>query len=264
MSAPGDESPLWVLDLDGVIWTGSEPVPGSAEAVAELRDGGAKVVFATNNSFSTEQQQVDKLASFGIDAVGSVVSSAMAGASLISPGERVFVFGGPGVVEAVTQAGGELVDGFEQGGVGQGDRVPDAVLVGLDWDLSYDRLRSAVQAVRAGARFIATNTDSTYPTEKGLYPGAGALVAAVQRSTDVDPVVAGKPYQPMADLIRERFGREGIVVGDRADTDGAFARTLGFEFGLVFSGVLGPGDLPTDPMPDHTADDLLGLVRQSR
>lgn len=253
MSEP---APLWVLDLDGVIWTGSEPIEGSADAVAALRRHGAEVVFATNNSFSTEQQQVDKLGSFGIDATDSVVSSAMAGASLVGAGERVFVFGGPGVREAVTLAGAELVEGYAQG-----DDVPDAVLVGLDWDLSYDRLRSAVQAVRAGARFIATNTDSTYPTERGLYPGAGALVAAVQRSTDVEPVVAGKPHQPMADLIRSRFGTNGIVVGDRADTDGAFARTLGFEFGLVFSGVLSASDLPTDPMPERTAEDLLALVR---
>ncbi len=237
---------------------GSEPIAGSAEAVAKLRDAGATVVFATNNSFSTEAQQVEKLGSFGIDAVDSVVSSAMAGASLVHEGERVFVFGGPGVVEAVAARGAIIVDGFVVG-----DEPPDAVLVGLDWDLSYDRLRAAVQAIHAGARFIATNTDSTYPTEVGLYPGAGSIVAAVERSTGISPTVAGKPDQPMADLIRDRFGTDGVMVGDRADTDGAFARTLGFEFALVFSGVLSESDLPTDPMPDRTAVDLRSLVKES-
>ncbi len=245
----------WALDLDGVLWTGKEPIAGSSEAVSLLRDAGHDVIFVTNNSFATIDEQESKLASFGIEANGHVVSSAQAGASLVEPGQRVFVLGGPGIVEAVLARGGEVItDGVKAG-------VADAVLVGLDWELTYHRLLDASQHVREGARFIATNNDSSYPTENGLYPGAGALVAAVAVASNQTPTVAGKPHSPIADLVRHRFGSEGIMVGDRADTDGLFARSVGYRFGLVFSGVTSIDDLPLDPTPDVTADDLLSLVR---
>ncbi len=248
---------VWALDLDGVIWTGKMPIVGAAEAVQLLRHVGHKVVFATNNAFSTESMQIEKLAGFGIDATDSVVSSAMAGASMISPDERVLVLGGPGAVEAVTERGASVTDGFTQG-----DSVPDSVVVGLDWDLSYDRLRGAVQAILGGARFIATNDDSTYPTENGLYPGAGAIVGAVQAATEVPPMVCGKPHQPMADLVTERFGTEGVMVGDRPETDGLFAQALGFKFELVLSGVTTQADLPVEPTPASVHSDLLALVSE--
>lgn len=243
----------WALDLDGVLWTGKDPIEGAAGAISTLRAGGRTVVFVTNNSFSPIRQQEEKLASFGIPAEGAVISSAQAGASLVEAGEKVFVFGGPGVVEAVEARGAELLTA---------DRAEhaDAVIVGLDWDLSYDRLRASVQAVLAGARFIATNTDTTYPHENGLYPGAGALVAAVRTATGAEPVVAGKPEAPVAALVKARYGDDGIMVGDRPETDGAFARTLGYQFGLVFSGITQPDDLPVDPMPDLVAADLSALV----
>ncbi len=243
----------WALDLDGVLWTGKDPIAGAAEAVGALRASGRTVVFVTNNSFSPIAQQEAKLASFGIPAEGAVISSAQAGASLVKAGERVFVFGGPGLIEAVEDRGASLV-GAEQA------VEADAVIVGLDWDLSYDRLRAAVQAILGGARFIATNTDTTYPHENGIYPGAGALVAAVRTATGVEPLVAGKPEAPVAALVTARYGDDGIMVGDRPETDGAFARTLGYQFGLVFSGITQPADLPIDPVPDVVAADLLAMV----
>ena len=118
-----------------------------------------------------------------------------------------------------------------------------------------------MQAVLGGARFIATNTDATYPTERGLFPGAGAIVSAVATATGIEPLVAGKPEEPGAALVRDRFGSEGIMVGDRPETDGDFARTLGYRFGLVFSGVTQPEDLPISPTPDVMADNLEALVR---
>ncbi|MEZ5341660.1 MAG: HAD-IIA family hydrolase [Acidimicrobiales bacterium] len=244
----------WALDLDGVLWTGKDPIAGSADAVSLLRQAGHDVIFVTNNSFATIAEQEAKLASFGIEAAGHVVSSAQAGASLVEAGERVYVLGGPGVVEAVEARGAVVVDtGVDAG-------VVDAVLVGLDWGLTYHRLLHASQHVREGARFVATNADSSYPTEHGLYPGAGSLVAAVAVASGGTPVVAGKPHAPIAELVKHRFGTEGIMVGDRADTDGRFARSVGYRFGLVFSGVMSRADLPTDPMPDVTADDLYSLV----
>lgn len=251
----------WGLDLDGVIWSGIEPIAGSAAAVAQLRSAGHSVVFVTNNSFATIAQQEAKLGSFGIDATGAVISSAQAAASLVSEGERVLVLGGPGVVEALEARSIDVV-AVEEIVDGQAAVVAaavDAVIVGLDWQLDYHRLSAAVQAILAGARFIATNTDSTYPSERGLLPGAGAIVAAVAAATGVTPTVAGKPEQPAADLVRARYGTRGIMVGDRPETDGAFAVSLGYDFGLVLSGVT------TDPAgvvppPDVVGADLAALV----
>lgn len=245
----------WALDLDGVMWTGRVPIDGSADAVTRLLDAGHEVVFVTNNSFATRAEQEDKLASFGVDAAGRVLSSAMAGAAQCAPGEQIYVLGGPGIVEAVTERGATVVDRYVED-----DAVPDAVLVGLDWHLSYERLRGAVQAVLAGARFVATNRDAVYPTEHGFYPGAGALVAAVAAATDVEPTVAGKPERGLATLVVERFGSDGIMVGDRPDTDGLFAGNCGYEFGLVLSGVTAEADLPVTPAPSRIAPDLRSLV----
>ncbi len=245
----------WALDLDGVIWTGTEPIPGSAKAVARLLDAGHEVVFVTNNAASTIEQQEAKLAAFGIDAKGRVTTSSMGAAALVTPGDRVLCMGGPGVSEAATNRGCLVVEEYRSG-----DIVPEAVLVGLDPKLSYDRLRGAVQAVLAGARFIATNTDPTYPTERGLFPGAGAIVGAVAAATERDPEVGGKPHQPQAELVRNKYGSDGVMVGDRPETDGLFARSLGYRFLLVLSGVTSEGDLPTDPVADDVGADLATLV----
>ena len=241
----------WVLDLDGVIWLGGDPVPGGAEAVALLRAAGETVVFVTNNASARVVEQEAKLAGMGIGAAGAVVTSAQAGASLLTPGERVFVIGGPGLQEEVARRGCRLVDG----------PGCDVVISGLDRDLTYDALRTATLAIRAGARWVLTNEDVTFPTPHGLEPGAGAIGAALHAATGAEPVVAGKPHQPMAALVRERLGPDGIVVGDRPDTDGAFAGALGYRFALVLTGVTRREDLPVHPSPALVAEDLLALVR---
>ena len=248
----------WVLDLDGVVWLGTEPIAGAAEAVARLRAAGETVLFATNNSSVVVAEQEAKLAGVGIAAEGGLVTSAMAGAALVEPGQRVLVCGGPGVVEALEERGAVPV---------RVETDVDAVMVGFHRDFDYERLRLAAEAVRRGARFIATNDDATYPTPEGPIPGGGAIVAAIAYAVGRPPEVAGKPYRPMADLVRTRAGESSrnsgnIMVGDRPDTDGAFAVTLGFGFGLVLSGVTGPDDLPVDPTPDLVAPDLAALVTQ--
>jgi HAD superfamily hydrolase (TIGR01450 family) len=240
----------WVLDLDGVLWLGTEAIPGAPEAVAALRAAGEDVVFCTNNSSQSVETVEAKLSSFGIPPEGGVVTSAMAGATLVEPGERVLVVGGPGVVEAVEARGAEAVR----------DGEADAVMVGFDLGFDYQRLTAAYVAIREGARFIATNDDPTYPTPLGPIPGGGAMVASIAYAAGVTPVVAGKPNEPMAALVRSRLGPAGTMVGDRPDTDGRFARTLGYRWALVLSGVTRHADLPVDPEPDVVADDLAALV----
>jgi 4-nitrophenyl phosphatase len=183
----------------------------------------------------------------------------LAAAVLLSPGEGVLVGGGPGIAVAIDDAGAVAVT-YEEADAG----APiDVVLVGFDRRFDWDRMRIASTAVRdGGARFIATNTDATYPTETGLVPGAGSIVAGIATAAGVRPVVAGKPEAPMARLLVQRCGADGIVVGDRADTDGDLARACGWRFGLVLSGVTAPADLPVEPVPDIVAADLATLVDQ--
>ncbi|MGH9214009.1 MAG: HAD-IIA family hydrolase [Acidimicrobiales bacterium] len=254
---------MWVLDLDGVVWLGERALEGAADAVAELRAGGHQVVFATNNSSPVVGEQEAKLARLGIPARGDVVTSATAAAALVAAGERVLVCGGPGMVEAMEARGAEVVDATiaARAGATLVDAV-DAVAVGFDPYFDYERLTASYRAVRAGARFIASNDDPTYPTPEGPIPGGGAIVASVERATGVTPVVAGKPHRPMAELILSRAdgGEAGIMVGDRPSTDGEFATTLGFRFALVLTGVTSQDDLPVSPSPDLVAEDLATLV----
>jgi 4-nitrophenyl phosphatase len=241
----------WLLDLDGVVWLSGVPIPGSVAAVARLRATGARVVFVTNNSAARVAEQEERLAAIGIPAQGDVLTSAAAAAGLLQPGSTALVCAGPGVDEALGRRGVATVR----------EGPADAVVVGFHRDFDFERLRAASSAVRAGATLIGTNADATYPTPEGEIPGGGAILAAVAYAASVTPTVAGKPFAPMADAVRELVG-DGphVMVGDRPSTDGAFARNLGATFALVLSGVTKPADLPVDPSPDVVGADLAAVV----
>ncbi len=252
--------PVWVIDLDGVIWRGDTSVPGSAAAVARLQKQGYTVVFATNNAALTPAAFDQRLADHGIDSGGKVVTSSQAAATLITRGETVYPIGGPGLRAALTEAGAVIVDD-PLAQLEQGNKV-DTVACGITPEFDYAMLRSATRSVLAGARLIATNTDSSFPASDGIDPGNGALVAAIETATGCRAEVAGKPHLPIAELIRNRWGRHGICVGDRPETDGAFAVELGYTFALVLSGVTGPDDLPTNPEPALVEADLASLTER--
>jgi glycerol-1-phosphatase len=233
--------PAIVLDLDGVLWLGDEPLPGAAEAVARFRSAGLEVGFMTNNSSLPVAGYVEKLGSFGVKAdPGEVLTSALATAELLAadlpPGSKVLACSGPGVVEALEARGFEVVDAGPA----------DAVVVGWHRTFDFDRLDRASSAIRAGARFVATNLDATYPAPEGLLPGNGSLVAAVATAAGRQPEVAGKPEPPTIALVRHRFGERGIIAGDRPSTDGALAAGLGWPFALVVSAATLSGDESED------------------
>lgn len=234
-----------------MVWRGTETVPGSPDAVARLRAAGIPIAFVTNSAQRTPAQVAEKLAHHGIpDAEREVITAAMAAATLVRAGERVLAVGTDGVRHALADAGVEIVH----------DGPADAVVMGIDQTFDYDAMTRAMHAIDGGARFIATNTDSTFPTADGLVPGNGALVASVATATGRVPEVAGKPHEPIAALVRARLGADGVMVGDRPETDGLFAAAVGYRFGLVFSGVTQRADLPVEPTPDHTAADLATMV----
>ena len=206
-----------VCDLDGVLWTGARPIPGAAEAVGRLRADGRRVAFLTNNSSRVIDDVRDQLRAMGV-ATGraDVLSSAQAAASVLAgdlaAGARVLVSGGPGVVEALEQAGLRPVANDE---TFTGDVA--AVVCGMDRAFDFARLDRASAAVRAGARFVATNTDPTFPGADRITPGAGALVAAIATAAGREPEVAGKPAAPTvaldtrpARLDRRHRGRPAV------------------------------------------------------
>ncbi|MEX1134816.1 MAG: HAD-IIA family hydrolase [Acidimicrobiia bacterium] len=224
-----------ICDIDGVIYRGDRLLPGSDLALRRLRDAGVTVHFATNNSAKsplTVSEKITRVTGVDIEPE-SIVTSSQAAVGLLGddPGP-VMVLGSEGIVAALSEAGIGLTED---------PSVAKALLVGLDFDLTFERLTRAADAVRFGARFIATNTDPTFPVADGLLPGGGAIVAAVRATTGVEPEVAGKPNAPMRALLRAKGIRDAWVIGDRVDTDIALARAEpDWTSILVLTGVTGP------------------------
>lgn len=243
------------------MWRGALPIDGSVDAANRLVRAGHDVIFCTNHAESPniKTSRLEELGVLG----PQVVTSAEAAAHLCGEGRRALVMGEPGLVEVVRGAGIVATDVADLDGDGPVPIV-DVVIVGAS--SNWDRARTGLvaDAIRDGARFIATNDDPTYPYSGAfgprLLPGAGALVAAVETTSGVASVVAGKPNQPAADLVLERYGPVDLVVGDRDDTDGDFARRLGARFALVLSGATTVDSVPRDPAPDLVADDLGAVV----
>jgi 4-nitrophenyl phosphatase len=237
-------SPKVVLcDLDGVVWLAHQPIPGSVNAIASLRKAGIRVVFVTNNSFSTYEEQVAALGSIGIPAEGDIVTSAMSAATAMKSGWRVLVCGGRGLIEEVGRVTKDVVVAYnEPMAAGRFD----AVVVGFHREFNYQVLTDALTAIRGGAVLIGSNDDPTYPTPNGPIPGGGSILAAIEKASGVTPTVTGKPYGPMATLVRELCGEvapeEMVMIGDRSDTDGGFAKAIGARFAMVLSGVMDTAD----------------------
>ena len=241
----------WIVDLDGVVWLAQEPIAGSAEAVARLRQAGVRVLFATNNALPTRRELVAQLDAVGIVATPEdLVTSAEAAASMLVAGSTAVVCADGGVIEALGEAGIAVVP----------EGPADAVVVGLTRRFDFAMLATAVSAVRGGARLIGTNEDATYPTPAGLLPGAGALLAAVATAAQVAPEVAGKPHDALVGLLRRRAADATVVVGDRPSTDGALAGRLAVPFALVRSGVTAPGDPVAEAEVAIDAADLAAVA----
>jgi HAD superfamily hydrolase (TIGR01450 family) len=230
-----------LFDLDGVIYLGPAAVDGAPEAVGDLQRHGVRVGFVTNNAARTPSAVADQLRGFGIECDPSdVVTSAQAGARELferfGAGARVLAVGGEGLRLALDELGLIMVD--------SADDDPVAVIQGYDPKLTWEMITEAALAIERGAAWIATNTDSTRPTERGLVPGNGAAVAAVRTAVEVEPVVAGKPYRPlMIETIRRLESARPIFVGDRIDTDVAGAGNVDIDSMLVLTGAHGPVQL---------------------
>jgi 4-nitrophenyl phosphatase len=235
--SPAERYGAFLFDLDGVLYRGDHALPGAAETVAALRGLGRGVVFLTNNSSRTPEQVAERLRGMDIPAEPrDVVTSAQATLGLLDGVGSAFVIGEAGVRLALEEAGVELPEAPE--------RV-DAVVVGWDREVTYEKLRRASVLVAQGARFVATNIDASYPAPGGeLWPGAGALAAVIETTTGRRPEVVGKPARPMFDAALERAGtRDALMVGDRVETDAMGAVAAGIDAAVVFSGAASPATL---------------------
>ena len=256
---------LVIFDLDGVIYRGDEPVPGARELVAWLHERGAVVRFATNNSMVTRAGYVERLGRMGIrTGVEEIVTSTSATVEHLRRHEpdvrSVLAVGADGMRDELVTAGLEVTMAAELSppmvAGGPLARVYDAVIIGLDPELDYQRLAVAMTAVAAGARLIATNADTRYPTAAGFLPGAGSIVAAVATATGVTPEVIGKPEPAMFRAILEASGvdaAEAVVIGDNPDADILGAHRAGCAGILVLTGVADAAlaaQLEGDRVPD--------------
>ena len=265
MSAIIDGYDAALFDLDGVVYLGPEAVPGAADGLKRLRDRGTRIGFVTNNAARPPETVAEHLRELGIEAgTEDVVTSAQAGARLLAErfgaGAKILVVGGTGVTVALAESG--LV------GVRSADDEPVAVIQGYGADLTWEQLNEAAIAIQRGAYWLATNTDPTRPTDRGIVPGNGAAVAAVRTAVDVEPEVAGKPYPPLiTETLRRIDADHAIFVGDRFDTDIAGAVAVGLDSLFVLSGscgvedllAAGPGERPT-----HLGFDLNALLDPPR
>ncbi|MDQ2884212.1 MAG: HAD-IIA family hydrolase [Actinomycetota bacterium] len=246
-----------LLDLDGTVLRGSETVPEAPDVVNELRQAGCAVQFVTNNASRSPAEIAEHLTALGLPTAGAqVVTSAQAAvallASQLAADAAVLVVGADALVAEVRSAGLRPVTAASDD--------PVAVVQGHSPDTGWARLAEACLVIRGGAMWVACNVDRTLPTERGLLPGNGAMVAALQVATDREPTVAGKPERALLNTAMERVGaRRPLVVGDRLDTDIAGARAAELDSLLVLSGVADPAALlaaPPEQRPSHLGADL--------
>ncbi len=250
-----------LLDLDGVVYLGSGPVPGAAEALREAASRGMRLAFVTNNAARTPAAIAAHLTRLGVPAAaGDVVTSGQAAARLLArqlpPGAPVLVVGGNGLRIALRERGLRPVSAAAE--------RPAAVVQGFSPDLSYALLAEGALAVARGALFVAANADVTLPTARGAEMGNGSLVQAIVTATGRQPVVAGKPETPLhAEAVDRTGAKLPLVVGDRLDTDIEGAVRAGADSMVVLTGVSSPADVvlaPASRRPSYLAAGLAGLL----
>ncbi|MDD5320708.1 MAG: HAD-IIA family hydrolase [Methylococcales bacterium] len=259
-----------IIDMDGVLWHGVQPLPGLTDFFQTLRERQIRFILATNNASLTPLQYVTKLAQMGVTvAQNQILTSGIATAlylsKLVNPAEtRVFVVGEDGATQPLVEQGFTLTELYEVNNSNNGTakKGADIVVCGKDQTLTWDKLATATLNIRAGAKFIGTNADTTLPTEHGITHGNGAILAALEVATGVTPTIIGKPepiiYQQALALLGVEPA-ETVAIGDRLETDILGAVRTGIRSIMVLTGVSTEDDLkeadyqPTWVMPDIRA-----------
>ncbi len=251
-----------IIDMDGVIWKSDAPIGDLAAIFGRVRERGLRFVFATNNSSKTPEQYVARLKEFGVEAepwqiVTSSQGAAHAVAQKFPRGTKVFMIGEDGIQKALEERGFEVLSV---------DDAPQAevVVMGIDRGINFQKASEAALLVRKGIPFYATNPDKTFPTPRGEIPGAGAWLSVITTATNIQPVIAGKPFPFLMELSLEKLGTkkdETLVIGDRLETDIAAGQAAGCLTALVLSGVSTKEQAENwKPKIDMIAEDLAALI----
>ncbi|ACZ41960.1 HAD-superfamily hydrolase, subfamily IIA [Thermobaculum terrenum ATCC BAA-798] len=250
----------FLIDLDGVIYRGNTLLPGSKEFLEKISSAGYPYALVTNNSTRTPKQVAEKLHGLGIRVdENRIVTSAIATAKWLCKqapsGARVMVVGAAGLFEAIFTPENRFVPDWDN---------PEWVVAGTDFDITYNKLKMACLAIQKGANFVATNLDTTYPSEEGLIPGAGALLGVITAVTGKKPIVIGKPEPNLYRIALDFLPPDGevIVIGDRLDTDIEAGKRLGFTTVLVLTGVSTQKDIiASQCKPDYVFNNLYDLLQ---
>lgn len=249
-----------ISDMDGVLWQGDMALPGLSEFFEWLNVRGIPYMLATNNSSKTRADYVNKLAALGVRDVPQerIVTSGTATAAYLlahyPTDTPIHVFGSDSLRYVVREAGYRITE----------DDDARVVVAGLDWQLTYEKLRRAAYLIRKGADFIGTNPDTTYPTPDGPVPGTGSLIAAISAATGRQPVIMGKPYPPMYEaalLALDVPAEHALMIGDRLDTDIYGAAALGLQTALVLTGISTRADINGDAQPTAVFAGLPDLLK---
>lgn len=244
----------YLIDLDGTMYRGNEKIESAIRFVNKLSSHRIPYLFVTNNSSKTPKQVAETLSNFGVPAIPEqVITSSLATARYISQkseGASVFMIGEIGLEQALNQKGLLLVN----------EQNADYVVIGIDREITYEKLAKACLAIRNGATFISTNADKAIPTERGLIPGNGAMTAVISTSTGVEPTFIGKPERIIIEQALELLGvsrNEAIMIGDNYDTDIRAGMNAEIDTLLVYTGVTKKVDLQyVSHQPTHTVQSL--------
>lgn len=249
-----------LFDMDGVLYRGAQPLPGVNELLAFLEAHGIGYASITNNASLTPQQFAAKVQQMGLKlAADRIMTSSVATnvylRSVAPRGTSVYAIGMNGLIEPLFGDGYFTLD----------EQAPAYVVVGVDFEVTYAKLRAACLAIRAGAGFIGTNPDKTFPAEDGIVPGCGALLAALEAATDQKPMIIGKPEPGMfiaALALLEAQAPTTLIIGDRYDTDILGGASAGLRTAMVLTGVSSAADVEHEPIqPDAIFADLPALQR---
>ncbi len=264
-----------IIDMDGVLWHGTQAIPGLVEFFQTLDELQIRYILATNNASLTPQQYVTKLAKMGVTvAQNQILTSGIATALYLSeqvdPAQtRVFVVGEDGATQPLLERGFTLTGLYEVNNSDEpAQKGADFVVCGKDETLTWAKLATATLNIRAGAKFIGTNADTTLPTEHGITHGNGAILAALEVATDITPTIIGKPepiiYQQALTLLGTS-PEETVALGDRLETDILGAVRTGIRSIMVLTGVSSVADLKdSDYQPTWVLPDIRAVTRALR
>ncbi len=257
-----------IVDMDGVLWNDSEPIGDLPRIFASLETQGLQWICATNNATKTPQEFENKLRSFGVKVpAGNVLNTAELAASYLSENypehTTVYVVGTRSLKKLISQRGFRVLPVDKEDSLSPTPDI-EVVVTALQWDFTYREMRDASVAIRNGADFIGTNSDSTFPTPQGLFPGAGALLASIQAASGEKPLILGKPQPFLYQEALKRMGlkpHQAMGIGDRLSTDIAGAQAAGCLSGFVGTGVSSLAEAQAwQPAIDLVAPDLWSLI----